>query len=205
MLDYKDIIIKHYGLGLSCKYLYGVCIRYGCMNYYKVKYIRLLDLLIELQEAARNNTLPKALKKYINPRLLIINEWLLSPMNDEETKLIFELIHKRRKKSSTIFCSHFFDDGWYERIGSEDNPLSDSIMDRIKYDAYKINIQAIDVKHDRSMREVYDPKSEGGIPWNDESIAVDWPKLDVPYKTSEMDEKHEGFATQDFSWASKWL
>ena len=72
-----------------------------------------------------------------------------------ETKLIFELIHKRRKKSSTVFCSQFLDDGWYERIGSEDNPLSDSIMDRIKYDAYKINIQAIDAKNDRSMREVY--------------------------------------------------
>ena len=53
--------------------------------------------------------------------------------------------------------------------------------------------------------DVYDPSSEGGIPWNDPTIAVEWPKLDVPYKTSEKDEKHEGFAKQDFSWATKWL
>ena len=53
--------------------------------------------------------------------------------------------------------------------------------------------------------DVYDPSSEGGVPWNDPSIAVEWPKLDVPYKTSEKDEKHEAFATQDFFWASKWL
>lgn len=53
--------------------------------------------------------------------------------------------------------------------------------------------------------DIYDPSSEGGIPWNDNTIAVEWPKLDVPYKTSEKDEKHEGFAAQDFSWASKWL
>lgn len=53
--------------------------------------------------------------------------------------------------------------------------------------------------------DVYDPASEGGIPWNDKTIAVEWPKLDVPYKTSEKDEKHETFATQDFSWAEKWL
>ena len=51
--------------------------------------------------------------------------------------------------------------------------------------------------------DVYDPTSEGGIPWNDETIAVEWPKLDVPYKTSEKDEKHEVFKAQDFSWASK--
>ena len=52
--------------------------------------------------------------------------------------------------------------------------------------------------------DVYDPKSEGGIPWNDPTVAVEWPGLDVPYKTSEKDEKHEPFASQDFSWAEKW-
>ncbi len=53
--------------------------------------------------------------------------------------------------------------------------------------------------------DVYDPSSEGGVPWNDETIGVEWPKLDVPYKTSEKDEKHEAFDSQDFTWAEKWL
>ncbi len=53
--------------------------------------------------------------------------------------------------------------------------------------------------------DVYDPASEGGVLWNDPTINVQWPELDVPYKTSEKDEKHEPFATQDFSWAEKWL
>lgn len=53
--------------------------------------------------------------------------------------------------------------------------------------------------------DVYDPKSEGGIPWNDPDIAVEWPKLDCEYKTSAKDEKHESFKDQDFSWAKKWL
>lgn len=53
--------------------------------------------------------------------------------------------------------------------------------------------------------DVYDPSSEGGILWNDPTIAVEWPQLDCEYKTSEKDEKHEGFTNQDFSWAAKWL
>ena len=53
--------------------------------------------------------------------------------------------------------------------------------------------------------DMYDPASEGGVPWNDATVAVDWPKLDVPYKTSEKDEKHAAFGDQDFSWARKWL
>ena len=53
--------------------------------------------------------------------------------------------------------------------------------------------------------DVYDPSSEGGIPWNDAAIGIDWPKLDIPYKTSEKDGKHPGFEDQDFSWAAKYL
>lgn len=53
--------------------------------------------------------------------------------------------------------------------------------------------------------DVYDPTSEGGIPWNDPTISVDWPYLDVPYKTSEKDGKHAAFTEQSFDWAAKWL
>lgn len=53
--------------------------------------------------------------------------------------------------------------------------------------------------------DVYDPASEGGIPWNDPDIHVAWPELDVEYKTSEKDSRHPGFREQDFGWAAKWL
>ena len=53
--------------------------------------------------------------------------------------------------------------------------------------------------------DVYDPHSEGGIPWNDPDIAVKWPELDCEYKTSEKDGLHPGFREQDFSWAEKYL
>ena len=53
--------------------------------------------------------------------------------------------------------------------------------------------------------DVYDPTSEGGIPWNDPDLAVEWPKLDCEYKTSEKDGKHPGFKGQGFDWAERWL
>lgn len=53
--------------------------------------------------------------------------------------------------------------------------------------------------------DIYDPASEGGVPWNDSTINVQWPKLDCEYRTSEKDEKHESFETQDFSWAEKYV
>ena len=74
---------------------------------------------------------------------------------DAEQKDIFELLHRRRKKSSTIFCSQYCFEEWYDQLGGEASPLADAIIDRIAHDSYRINITSIDTAHDKSMREVY--------------------------------------------------
>ena len=95
------------------------------------------------------------IQKYSNPVLLIIDEWLLLKPTANEAKDIFELLHRRRKRSSTIFCSQYRHEGWYEQLGGDDSPLADAILDRIVHDAYKINIESVDPTKDLSMREVY--------------------------------------------------
>ncbi len=52
--------------------------------------------------------------------------------------------------------------------------------------------------------DVYDSHSEGGIPWDDKNIAINWPKLDIEYKISEKDKRHPGFEEQSFTWAGKY-
>lgn len=127
----------------------------ACKRYFTVKYVRLPDLLFDLEAARNDGQYQKILSKYTNPTLLIIDEWLLIKLTDAESKHVFELIHKRRKRSSTIFCSQFKEAGWYERLGGDDNPLADAIMDRIAYDSYKIDIESADPSKDESMRKRY--------------------------------------------------
>ena len=79
----------------------------ACKQYYTVKYVRLPDMLLELQAAREEGSFPSMLKRYTKPTLLIIDEWLLMKLSEVEARNLFELIHKRRKKSSTIFCSQF--------------------------------------------------------------------------------------------------
>lgn len=127
----------------------------ACKQYYKTKYVRLPDLLIDLQIARDEGNYHKVIKKYANPILLIIDEWLLLKPTPEEQKDIFELMHLRRRKSSTIFCSQYRHTEWYDQLGGADSPLADAILDRIVHDAYMINIESIDPKRDISMREIY--------------------------------------------------
>ena len=127
----------------------------ACKQFYKTKYVRMPDLLLDLKMAREDNTYKKVMGKYANPMLLILDEWLLLTPTEEEKIDIMELLHRRRKKSSTIFCSQYRSEGWYEQLGGAASPLADAIIDRIIHDGYIINIESIDPKKDISMREVY--------------------------------------------------
>lgn len=127
----------------------------ACKQRYKTQYVRLPDLLMELEMARTNGSYVKVQKKYASPILLIIDEWLLLKPTESEQHDILELLHRRRKRSSTIFCSQYEDTGWYDQLGGDDSPLAEAILDRIKYDAYKINIVPVNPANNRSMREVY--------------------------------------------------
>ena len=52
--------------------------------------------------------------------------------------------------------------------------------------------------------DVYTPSAEGGIPYDDPDIAIEWPKLDCEYVTSPKDKEHAAFKDQDFEWAKKY-
>ena len=127
----------------------------ACKQRYKTIYVRLPDLLLELEMARNDGTYKKVLGKYANPVLLIIDEWLLLKPTESEQHDILELLHRRRRRSSTIFCSQYDSNVWYDQLGGDNSPLAEAILDRIKYDAYKIRIIPTDPANYRSMREVY--------------------------------------------------
>ena len=122
---------------------------------YSTKFVRMPDLLIDLQTAVENKNLPRVMKKYTQPVLLIIDERLLLKPTAEEEKLLFEVIHRRASKVSTIFCSQYRPSEWYDRLGGTGSQLTDSILDRIIHNAYQLNIESTDPEKDISMREIY--------------------------------------------------
>lgn len=79
----------------------------ACKHYYKTMYIRMPDLLLDLQYARKEGDFRKTLARYANPVLLILDEWLLLKATEDEQKDIFELLQRRRRKSATIFCSQY--------------------------------------------------------------------------------------------------
>ena len=157
--EYRNIFIIG-ATGSGKTYLACALGMEACKQFYTVKYVRLPDLLLDLEAARENGNFKQVLKKYTNPTVLILDEWLLLRLTESEARNLFELIHKRRKKTPTIFCSQFREEEWYQQICDEESTLADAIMDRISYDSYKIIIESADPSKDISMREVYGLDSE---------------------------------------------
>lgn len=120
----------------------------ACRQFKKVKYIRLPELIDELKVARfeADGSYRKLVNKYRKVELLIIDEWLLTELNQEDSIHILEIIEARLHKTSTIFCSQFGPDGWQQKI--ENVQLADAILDRVVHNSYKILIDG-----EISMRE----------------------------------------------------
>jgi DNA replication protein DnaC len=118
----------------------------ACRQFYTVKYVRLPDLLEELAIARGEGIYKKVMKVYKKADLLILDEWLLTSLRENEARDLLEIVESRHQFASTIFCSQFDIQGWYEKIG--EGTLADAILDRIIHDSYNIFIDG-----ETSMRE----------------------------------------------------
>lgn len=121
----------------------------ACRLSLSVKYSRLPDLLNDLLVARGEGSYKKFIKSCQKYDLLILDEWLLKPLTNEQAMDLLEIIEVRSRHGSIIFCTQYDTQGWQDRIGSkESETLSDAILDRIKHNSYKIIIEG-----NESMRE----------------------------------------------------
>ena len=90
---------------------------------------------------------------------------------------------------------------WYGVTLSEENKVQFYVPEGFAHGFLVLSDEAEFVY---KCTDIYNPKAEGGIPYNDETIGVQWPELDCEIKLSEKDKKHTPFAQQKFEWAEKY-
>jgi DNA replication protein DnaC len=113
----------------------------ACRNFIKVRYIRLPELLNELAVAHGEGTFEKVIKTFQRVDLLILDEFLLTPLASAQARELLEIIEARTVRGSVIFCTQFEPGDWYGRIGTEsDATVSEAIIDRIIHNSYEIMI-----------------------------------------------------------------
>lgn len=111
----------------------------ACLKEVVTKYVRLPDLLYDLDQARNKDTYKKKLRGLAKVELLIIDEWLLNPTTPQQQADILELLELRYNTTSTIFASQFLPEGWHKNLGG--GAVADAILDRVIANSYLIHIK----------------------------------------------------------------
>lgn len=132
---------------LACAYG-QLCIRKG----YRVQYKRLSRLLEELEVARADGSLPKLRAKIARYKLLILDDWGVSPISARGREDLLEVIEDRIGSGSIIVTSQLPVEQWHDWIGEP--TIADAILDRLVHSSHIIKL------HGESMRKALSPIEE---------------------------------------------
>lgn len=125
--------------GVGKSYLACALGQRSCREGLSVQYHRLGRLFSELGIARGDGRYLRVLKLVGQVELLILDDWGLSPVTEEQRRDLLEILEDRHARKSTIITSQLPVDHWHEWLGEAS--LADAIMDRLVHNAYKITLK----------------------------------------------------------------
>ncbi len=110
----------------------------ACLHGYRTLYFRLPRLLHDLAVARGDGRYGKIMKSISRAELLIIDDWGLVKVTEQEQMDFLEILEDRYGIRSTIIASQVAPSHWHELMS---NPtIADAILDRFIHNAYMIDI-----------------------------------------------------------------
>ena len=151
-VDYGHHIILHGDSGNGKTYIGCALGNAACRRFKRVRYIRMQELLESLSLARLEGNYRKVVNTYKKLDLLILDEFLIRKLTEEQASDLLEIVEIRSHGDeeentagrSTIFCSQYGSEDWYERLSPGDeerNPETEAIIDRIVHNAIDIHIE----------------------------------------------------------------
>jgi DNA replication protein DnaC len=116
-------------------------------NGYSALFYRFPRLLEDMEIGRLDGSLPKLRTRLSKFKLLLLDDWALSPLSANRQQDLLEIIEDRTGSGSMVITSQLPLDKWHEYIGEP--TYADAIMDRIVHRSHKLEL------HGESMRKVY--------------------------------------------------
>ena len=131
------IIIGSTGVGKS--YLACAFAEKACREGFSALYLRTTKLFEDLSLAKGDGRYLKLLTSYAKTDLLVLDDYGLLGLNQEQRHDLLEILEDRHGLKSTLVTSQLPVENWHEQIG--DPTLADAILDRLVHSAHKIQLK----------------------------------------------------------------
>lgn len=111
----------------------------ACRSRFRVLYKRVPRLLDELTLAHADGTYSRLLARLARTDLVILDDWGLAPLRDQDRRDLLEIVEDRYAQRSTLITSQLPVDQWHDHLGEA--TLADAILDRLLHQAHRIDLQ----------------------------------------------------------------
>ena len=125
--------------GVGKSYLACAFAQNACREGYTALYLRMSKLFEDMALAKGDGRYLKLLTALAKTDILVLDDFGLAPLNQEQRHDLLEILEDRNSIKSTLVTSQLPEEHWHEQIG--DPTLADAILDRLVHAAYRIKLK----------------------------------------------------------------
>lgn len=125
--------------GVGKTYLACAFAQKACREGFTTLYLRLTKLFEDLALAKGDGRYLKLLKSFAKTDLLVLDDYGLVTLQQEQRHDLLEILEDRHGLKSTLVTSQLPLEHWHEQIG--DPTLADAILDRLVHSAHKLQLK----------------------------------------------------------------
>jgi DNA replication protein DnaC len=133
--------------GVGKTYLACALAQKACREGYTAHYARTGRLFGELAMGRADGTYTRRLTALARLDLLVLDDWCLAPLTDEQRRDLLEVLDDRYDRRSTLVAAQLPVENWHQALG--DPTLADAILDRLVHNAHKIPLQGESMRKQR--------------------------------------------------------
>ena len=134
--------------GVGKSYLACAFAEKACREGFSALYLRTTKLFEDLSLAKGDGRYLKLLSSYAKTDLLVLDDYGLLELNQEQRHDLLEILEDRHGLKSTLVTSQLPVEHWHEQIG--DPTLADAILDRLVHSAHKIKLKGESMRKKRA-------------------------------------------------------
>lgn len=112
----------------------------ACLEGHAVLFAGAIEVINDLQAAQKNGGLKRALKKYLRPAILILDEVGYLPIDQKGADLLFQVISQRYERGSILLTTNKPFKQW-AAIFNNDSTIASAVLDRLLHHAETIVIE----------------------------------------------------------------
>lgn len=149
-LDKARNVIIEGPTGAGKTYLACALAQQACRNGFSSLYVRAPALFDDLSLAKADGRFKSLMAAIARTRLLVLDDFALAPLTDEQRRNLLEIAEQRYEIGSTILVSQMPISHWHDIIG--DPTLADAILDRLVHNAQCIVLKGESMRKKKNQQ-----------------------------------------------------